>query len=235
MQVSDVRPGAATGPVERPVEEPVGEPVQGPAEGPTEGPVEGLRDRKKRATRRALRLAALRLVAERGLDGVTVDDVAAAADVSTRTFFNYFDGKEQALVGNDPDLAPRLARALRDRPAGEAPVEALRATLTDYARSIVLDDEIWHLRTAVLARHPHLRAALAAQSSALEAALRDVVGERTGLDPQRHPYPALVAGVAVAVVLAAVRHSGGTHRAGRLAEIVDEHFDALARGLVPPG
>lgn len=197
-------------------------------------PAEGLRDRKKRATRRALRLAALRLVVERGLDGVTIDDVAAAADVSTRTFFNYFDSKEHALVGNDPDLASRLAAALRERPVEEGPLEALRAVLTDYARSVVLDDEIWQLRSVVLARHPHLLAALAAQSSALEAALRDAVGERIGLDPQQDPYPALVAGVAVAVVLAAVRHAGNRRGAGALADVVDAHFAAVERGLTPP-
>lgn len=200
-----------------------------------EEPAEGLRDRKKRATRRALRLAALRLVIEHGLDGVTIDDVAAAAGVSTRTFFNYFDGKEHALVGNDPDLAARLAETLRERPADEGVVDALRATLTEYARSVVLDDETWQLRTVVLARHPHLLGALAAQSQALEATLRDVIGERAGIDPAQHPYPAFAAAVAVAVVVSAVRHSGGTRRAAGLAEVVDGHFDTLARGLTPPG
>src|SRR5690554_6857914 len=71
-----------------------------------------LRERKKRATRRALQLAGLTLVAERGLDAVTTEEIAAAAGVSQRTLFNYFTSKEEVLVGHDPDLVERLAARL---------------------------------------------------------------------------------------------------------------------------
>ena len=56
------------------------------------------RERNKRATRQALRLATLELALERGLDGVPIEDIARRAGVSTRTFFNYFDTKEDAAL-----------------------------------------------------------------------------------------------------------------------------------------
>lgn len=56
------------------------------------------RERNKRATRRALRDATLELALERGLDAVPIEEIARRAGVSTRTFFNYFDGKEDAAM-----------------------------------------------------------------------------------------------------------------------------------------
>ena len=77
----------------------------------------GRRERKKLATRQALQDAALRLVADRGLEQVTVEDVSEAADVATRTFFNYFSSKEEALLGNAPEKAATVHRLVADRPA----------------------------------------------------------------------------------------------------------------------
>jgi AcrR family transcriptional regulator len=64
---------------------------------PKDLPEQGLRDRKKRRTRQAIRAAAIDLFTKQGVAATTVDQIAEAADISTRTFFNYFDTKEEAV------------------------------------------------------------------------------------------------------------------------------------------
>jgi AcrR family transcriptional regulator len=64
----------------------------------------GLRERKRIATRRAIQLAAVELASERGFDRVTIDEISHVANVSPRTFFNYFPSKESAIIGELPEL-----------------------------------------------------------------------------------------------------------------------------------
>src|ERR1700729_752577 len=85
-----------------------------------------LRERKKLATRRALRRVTLDLVAERGFGHVTIEDIAAAADVSPRTFFNYFPSKEAAVFGADTGRTEALRLRLIQQSPGETGLEALR-------------------------------------------------------------------------------------------------------------
>jgi AcrR family transcriptional regulator len=86
----------------------------------------GLRETKKLATRQHIADVAIRAFAERGFDGVTVAEVAAAADVSEKTVFNYFPTKEDLFFDEVPERARALAAAIRDRPPGESVVVALR-------------------------------------------------------------------------------------------------------------
>jgi AcrR family transcriptional regulator len=58
----------------------------------------GLRERKKLQTRQAIHEAALHLIDEQGLEATTIDQICGAADVSSRTFFNYFPSKAAALL-----------------------------------------------------------------------------------------------------------------------------------------
>ncbi|NUT47059.1 MAG: TetR family transcriptional regulator, partial [Saccharothrix sp.] len=118
---------------------------------------EGLRDRKKRQTRAALGRAAVRLVAEHGLDNVTVEDISAAADVSPRTFFNYFAGKEEALLGPDPEVGPRLRALVVAQPADLSAAAAVReALVAEVAAELADDRELWLLRMRVVQQHPVL-------------------------------------------------------------------------------
>ncbi|NNN00541.1 MAG: TetR family transcriptional regulator, partial [Acidimicrobiaceae bacterium] len=89
----------------------------------------GRRERKRLKTHDELRRAALELSAERGLAKVTVEDIAEAADVSLRTFYDHFPSKEDAIVGFDESRVEHLRMALLERPEEEAPLESLRYVL----------------------------------------------------------------------------------------------------------
>lgn len=81
----------------------------------------GRRERKKLETRRAISRAALDLALENGLDNLTVEAISEAADVSPRTFFNYFPSKEDALVTDAARIGDELRPLILERPAGESP------------------------------------------------------------------------------------------------------------------
>ncbi|GAB7040118.1 MULTISPECIES: TetR/AcrR family transcriptional regulator [Catenuloplanes] len=87
----------------------------------------GLRERKKQRTRDAISTAAIALFLERGYDRVSVAEVAAAAEVSKPTLFKYFASKEDLALHRAADHAGEPARVVRARPAGVAPLAALRA------------------------------------------------------------------------------------------------------------
>ncbi|MEV6606140.1 TetR family transcriptional regulator [Kutzneria sp. NPDC051319] len=89
----------------------------------------GLRERKKRETRLALSRAAIGLLVARGWDGVTVEEIAAAANVSDRTFRNYFSSKAEAVAASHLERALVVADELRSRPAEDPFWPAVRAAV----------------------------------------------------------------------------------------------------------
>ncbi|PYE50479.1 TetR/AcrR family transcriptional regulator [Deinococcus yavapaiensis] len=92
----------------------------------------GRRERKKLDTWRAIRHAALQLIAERGYANVSLDDIANAADVSRATLFNYFRSKEAILFDPDPEERDRWVAFMASRPADEAVWVSLEAFFLDY-------------------------------------------------------------------------------------------------------
>src|SRR6266851_5637749 len=92
----------------------------------------GLRERKKLAARRALGSAAFRLAMERGLENVTIEDITAEADVSLRTFGNYFSSKYEAICALGTDRAQRIGAELLARPAHEPLWEAICAAISAH-------------------------------------------------------------------------------------------------------
>jgi AcrR family transcriptional regulator len=194
----------------------------------------GRRERKKLATRRALQDVALRLVAERGLDQVTVEDISEAADVATRTFFNYFSSKEEALLGNVPEKEVTVHRLVVDRPAAESPLEAICQVLRTMTLRLAERREELLLRQRVIDRHPGLIARQLGMYASFERALTAAVAERLGLEPADALYARVVAAAAVAAARSAVSSWMADQGRRPLADMVDAAFLHLRDLGSPP-
>lgn len=201
-------------------------------------PRSSLRERKKLATRRSLRRVALDLVAERGFAHVTVEDIAEAADVSPRTFFNYFPSKEAVLFAADPDRITALREGVVRQAPGEPALDALRMVMVSDARAVAAElGELggnpadWLSRMKEARADPHLRAAHAAQMAMVERAVTEGLAERLGTDPEHDPYPGLLAAMASGVFRASMTFWAGSGGTLPLEQLIDLTFRALADGL----
>jgi AcrR family transcriptional regulator len=191
---------------------------------------EGLRERKKRETRAALAEAALRLALEKGPDHVTVEEIAEAADVSVRTFFNYFPHKEHAIIGRDPELLEHALDRMRTAPAAESPLTTMWYVVRDVLRALEEDGELSR-RGELIMRTPNLLYQLMMSSiddeRRLTAALAERMGERA--DALRPALIVSTAGTACRVVMEL--HKTTPERP--IPELIDEAFQLLAEGIDP--
>ncbi|MEU4408074.1 TetR family transcriptional regulator [Streptosporangium sp. NPDC023963] len=194
----------------------------------------GRRDRKKLETRAALEHAALTLVAERGLASVTVEDIAEAVDLSSRTFFNYFPSKEDALVGASPASAAELRERLEAVPAEVPVLEALRLMSRVEAERVQQQREQWLLRLKVFEQNPSLLPRLVAGGTETERAVSAAVAHRAGVALGTSGYPELATAVAMAAFRAAMMRWSAADGRPALADLVDEAFSQLAAGLPNP-
>jgi len=199
----------------------------------------GLRERKKQRTRDALTDAAYALFEEKGFEATTVDEIAAAVEVSPRTFFRYFTSKEDvALAPLNAQLAAMLA-ALAARPAGESVITALRAAAVGVLRacedgSAGFDAERHQAMQALLAGSPALRAARPEHSATVLDEVAALVGARMGVEPAADPRPHLVAAVALGAVGTAADAWRARHPEVPASRVLAEMLDLLAGGLDYP-
>lgn len=187
------------------------------------------RERKKARTRDALMSAARRLYRERGFDGVTVAAIAEEAGVAPRTFFSYFETKEDAFLGAGDDRLARLVQAIRERPPGEPILSAAKRELLrgPDSRSHPERPELGDLLS-----HPAITARLRERWNRWEDVLAECIAEevraRAGDPEPKVVAAALTAAIRVASATAPAKPTPRTASAERA-------FGLLASGMANYG
>jgi AcrR family transcriptional regulator len=188
----------------------------------------GLRERKKQQTRAALADAALRLALDKGPDAVTVEEIAEAADVSVRTFFNYFPHKEHAILGRNPEHLEQALDRMRTAPADESPLTTMWFIVNDVLRELENDGQLSR-RGELIMSSPNLLYQLMLTSIDDERQLTAALTERMG-EPAGSVRPALVvstAGAACRMVME-LREAAPDRP---LRDLLHEAFQLLAQGI----
>jgi AcrR family transcriptional regulator len=138
----------------------------------------GLRERKRQQTRERLTRAAMALFLERGFEATTLDDIAAAADISRRSFFHYFASKEDVVFAWHEEITSALIAAVAARPRDESMLAAAENAISAMARQIEPNEAI---AMACLKRdNPALQARDQVKYEKLERALADALAKRAG-------------------------------------------------------
>lgn len=195
----------------------------------------GLRERKKQRTRDALLRAALELFTTQGYERTTVDEIAEAVDVSQRTFFRYFAGKEDAAFAVQDLMHTRFTAAVRERPLDEAPLEALRnALLTDWdtiteAVEHVVPIDLYLRMCRLTESTPALLAAHLRRNDEVGEEVARIIAEREGLDVDTDPRPRVAVAVFAGVIRVMERFWGLSEDLGvsELRALTARYLDAV--------
>lgn len=188
----------------------------------------GLRARNKLRTRQAIRQAAYRLIEQRGYDNTTIEQIAAAAEVSPSTVFRYFSTKEHIIVTDD--FAAPIIELLKVRPPDEPPLVALREALAASMRSVSEEFEADYRRRLALAREvPALRRHMYEAQGTLVEALSDALAKRGGRLEDFELR--VVVGAVVGALTQALVAWGDHGKDGELVETIDRALGMLERDL----
>ncbi|ONI84511.1 TetR family transcriptional regulator [Actinosynnema sp. ALI-1.44] len=196
----------------------------------------GLRERKKRATREALSWEAVRLAAERGLENVLVEDIAAAAGVSPRTFNNYFASKYEAIVWREVDRIVQIGDILRGRPPDEPFWESIEhAVLAIYnvEGTETPPSAEWTEGVRRFVSSPSLAAEFLKADAVMTRALAEAIADRLGMDVDRDMYPSVVAGSVAAARAVAQTQWINADPPVALGPLIREALGYLVRGGEP--
>lgn len=188
-----------------------------------------LRERKKLKARQTIRQEAFRLFAEQGYQATTVEQIAAAAEVSPSTFFRYFTTKEAVILSDEYDSA--LAEALARRPAGEPVITAIRRALTDSLQQVLdADRDELITRVRLSFSDPDIRAKTMDEQLRNQDAVAEALAAHTGR-PADDLDIRCAAATIIAVSMTVMRHWVDLDGQPDLAELYDRQLNNLANGL----
>lgn len=202
----------------------------------------GLRERKKRRTRRALIDAAARLFQQRGYAATTIAEIAAAADVSPRTFFSYFKSKEDVLFADTGARVRTALAVIEARAPGERVAEVLIRAVGEVMASEAFAEDLGGdpgaIRARLIASTPSVQAAgarrLLIEQDRIATALHAAYPEELDASSAAAVVGALI-GALVGAVLVSLRRGDGLDRVRaegrRAAEIA---VQGIAAAIPPP-
>lgn len=204
-------------------------------------PPAGLRELKKAQTRQAIVEASERLFAERGFEATTIEDIAAAAQVTKKTVFNHFPTKEDLALDRSDDYLHELLTAIGNRPEGTTVLDAFRVLSRRQADQLPTLRQ--HLRSggglfSLIDSTPALQQRMATYRHQLVASLADQLREESNAEAD-DPWPKVVAWTLVgtqAILFERLRHlAAGTASLTSVARLyageVDRVFDRLESGI----
>ncbi len=203
-------------------------------------PTAGRRERKKQRTREALIEAAFRLFLEKGFEATTVEEIADAVDVSSRTFFRYFASKEDVVLTFQEEQFATLMEALASRPADEPVMTALRNAAVAVFRACEegdfgFDQQRFVCIQQLMEQSPAVFGRSLEHGQKKQAEITRVIAERMGVDPSTDMRPHVAAGVSSCAFRSAFEvMARGATEATRFSDVLDEVYAVIDEGVNYP-
>jgi AcrR family transcriptional regulator len=186
--------------------------------------VGGLRERKKQKTKASIQREALRLFKKHGYEETTIEDIAAAAEISPSTFFNYFPTKEDVVIYDeyDPQIFAALATGIHDEPLAKS-METLIGTLGGLFEA---DHDAIYERAKLSLEVPELRARAWEEAEKARDLIGSIIAARTGHDAVELDVRVISMALVVAAFEASLEwvRSGGK---GNMIDLFKKAIDAI--------
>ena len=187
----------------------------------------GLRERKKLKTRESIQREAMRLFGKQGYEQTTIEQIAAAVEISPSTFFNYFPSKEDVVLYDAYD--PLIVSLMSERPVGEPLSVSFRIVLEAMDGIFDRDRDIILARGRLWFEVPALRARLWEELEKAQVLMSGLIAERSGRPAGDFEIRVIVM-IVVTAALEAMREWLHRDGKGSFVELVNQALDVVDAG-----